>query len=196
MLNRREEEEGDLFGIRALEKGFYGGVAQSRPATPISTQSTLVPPRSVHDPSRPSSDTGYLKNSHAPGSGKDAVDMHLVVPPSPTFPRRNETRSPSPDGSSSSQGNAPQLEMPAIPSSGLSIQTYSNRPTSPRTQVTAPSPVITHPHGSAIFSQRGSVADSEPSPKTSQFSFVEGHSDRGVPTVTISQSDYDRPQGM
>jgi hypothetical protein len=30
-LNMREKDEGDLFGIRAIEAGFYGGVAQSTP---------------------------------------------------------------------------------------------------------------------------------------------------------------------
>lgn len=32
-----EVEEGDLFGIRAIERGFYGGVAQSRGPTPSAT---------------------------------------------------------------------------------------------------------------------------------------------------------------
>ncbi|KAL6705464.1 hypothetical protein ACN47E_006729 [Coniothyrium glycines] len=32
-LNQREKDEGDLFGIRAIEAGFYAGVAQSRPVS-------------------------------------------------------------------------------------------------------------------------------------------------------------------
>ncbi|KAL8641371.1 MAG: hypothetical protein Q9228_001802 [Teloschistes exilis] len=32
-LNKREPDEGDLFGIRAIQSGFFGGVAQSRPAS-------------------------------------------------------------------------------------------------------------------------------------------------------------------
>jgi hypothetical protein len=32
-LNHREKDEGDLFGIRAIEAGFYAGVAQSRPVS-------------------------------------------------------------------------------------------------------------------------------------------------------------------
>jgi hypothetical protein len=43
-LNMREKDEGDLFGIRAIEAGFFGGVAQSRPtsvnATPIPSRPT------------------------------------------------------------------------------------------------------------------------------------------------------------
>jgi hypothetical protein len=32
-LNMRDKDEGDLFGIRAIEAGFYGGVPQSQPAS-------------------------------------------------------------------------------------------------------------------------------------------------------------------
>jgi len=37
-LNVHEKEEGDLFGIRALEAGFYGGVTQSLPASLASSR--------------------------------------------------------------------------------------------------------------------------------------------------------------
>ncbi|KAF1917543.1 hypothetical protein BDU57DRAFT_513850 [Ampelomyces quisqualis] len=43
-LNQREKDEGDLFGIRAIEAGFYAGVAQSRPvsrATSVRGQPTM-----------------------------------------------------------------------------------------------------------------------------------------------------------
>lgn len=43
-LNQMVEDEGGLFGIRALEKGFYGGVAQSRPGTPASIRALVPPP--------------------------------------------------------------------------------------------------------------------------------------------------------
>lgn len=32
-LNQRELDEGDLFGVRAIESGYFGGVAQSRPTS-------------------------------------------------------------------------------------------------------------------------------------------------------------------
>ena len=32
-LNKRELDEGDLFGVRAIESGYFGGVAQSRPTS-------------------------------------------------------------------------------------------------------------------------------------------------------------------
>ncbi|MCJ1466853.1 hypothetical protein MMC07_005474 [Pseudocyphellaria aurata] len=38
-LNARELDEGDLFGVRAIQSGFYGGVAQSRPASAAGSHS-------------------------------------------------------------------------------------------------------------------------------------------------------------
>ncbi|KAG9228831.1 hypothetical protein BJ875DRAFT_355174, partial [Amylocarpus encephaloides] len=44
MLNTRQLDEGDLFGVRALEGGYFGGVAQSRPNSP--TPSYVLSPQS------------------------------------------------------------------------------------------------------------------------------------------------------
>jgi len=50
-INQREKDEGDLFGIRAIEAGFYAGIPQSRPTssagvtlagTPSMSTNTLV----------------------------------------------------------------------------------------------------------------------------------------------------------
>ncbi|KAF2657247.1 hypothetical protein K491DRAFT_703574 [Lophiostoma macrostomum CBS 122681] len=49
-LNQREKDEGDLFGVRAIEAGFYAGIPQSRPTSragsiagsPSMSTSTLV----------------------------------------------------------------------------------------------------------------------------------------------------------
>jgi hypothetical protein len=57
-LNQREKDEGDLFGIRAIEAGFYAGVAQSRPTSragsvighPGMSTSTLVGGASASSP--------------------------------------------------------------------------------------------------------------------------------------------------
>ena len=38
-LNARELDEGDLFGIRAIQSGYFGGVAQSRPVSPVGSHS-------------------------------------------------------------------------------------------------------------------------------------------------------------
>lgn len=49
-LNRREKDEGDLFGIRAIEAGYFAGIPQSRPTSragsivggPTMSSTTLV----------------------------------------------------------------------------------------------------------------------------------------------------------
>ncbi|KAI5811275.1 hypothetical protein DFH27DRAFT_605381 [Peziza echinospora] len=173
-LNRREEEEGDLFGIRALENGFYGGVAQSRPATPISGGSsnlTLVAPRSAHVSRRSSSDTGHLKPGHnntniglaVAAPGRDNVDMHLIVPPSPTHTRfREETRSPSPTGSTNSQASS------SAPS-GFNVKTHSNQPVSPRVQLKSPAPIASNPY-TTPYNTRSPGMESDPSSPRLQLS--------------------------
>ncbi|KAI9696425.1 MAG: hypothetical protein M1836_005703 [Candelina mexicana] len=79
-LNTRELDEGDLFGVRAIESGYFGGVAQSRPtslaASPISSRrnsmaNTLtgkqVAPKIVT--SSPSSSVTNLPTAHSPPRG-------------------------------------------------------------------------------------------------------------------------------
>ncbi|KAF2634613.1 hypothetical protein P280DRAFT_235008 [Massarina eburnea CBS 473.64] len=45
-LNQREKDEGDLFGVRAIEAGFYAGIPQSRPTSragsPSMSSTTLL----------------------------------------------------------------------------------------------------------------------------------------------------------
>jgi hypothetical protein len=108
-LNQREEEEGDLFGIRALERGFTGGVAQSPPTTPsIASRSTISLHRIPYgkEPSR-STKTSTIaldlgagsasKSSENNGITKShAVDMDLKAPDSPTHQRHPELSSSGP----------------------------------------------------------------------------------------------------
>lgn len=55
-LNQREKDEGDLFGIRAIEAGFFGGVSQSRPTSragsyienPAMSSNTLIGSSNSH----------------------------------------------------------------------------------------------------------------------------------------------------
>ncbi|KAF2144153.1 uncharacterized protein K452DRAFT_316889 [Aplosporella prunicola CBS 121167] len=107
-LSEKVKEEGDLFGIRALEAGFYGGIAQSRPGTPLvsaaNTPKLISPATSVLDlsESQPSSSSNSIKNpssssrcltpkmtldpSDAERIGRvnhNTVNMSLTVPPSP-----------------------------------------------------------------------------------------------------------------
>lgn len=126
-LNQREKDEGDLFGIRAIEAGFYAGVAQSRPTSragsvvghPAMSSSTLVgggggvssPLMKGQSESNNNSvlslNLGHpgskLRPSDAELTGKHAaVDMSLQVPPSPGHPRGQSPSFGGPDSGSSS----------------------------------------------------------------------------------------------
>jgi hypothetical protein len=100
------EEEGDLFGIRALEKGFTGGVPQSNPATPtLGSTSTIYSSGRIpygNDRGTLSGNISTLElgaNTAPPGSAgapDHAVDMSLEVPPSPGFPLPSAMALPSP----------------------------------------------------------------------------------------------------
>ncbi|KAF8248089.1 hypothetical protein K440DRAFT_642796 [Wilcoxina mikolae CBS 423.85] len=128
-LNPPEEEEGDLFGSRALERGFTGGVAQSRPVTPsIASGSTI----SLHhipygkDPSWSTKHSTIALDLGANSASKNsennrmtkshAVDMNLKVPDSPTHQIHLESPSSAPGASH------PQSHTAKICSSSLSSQ--------------------------------------------------------------------------
>ncbi|CUS07438.1 unnamed protein product [Tuber aestivum] len=169
-LNQREEDEGDLFGIRALERGFTGGVAQSRPTSPNTaanrSTSTLVP-STVNIPFGQKS-AGSLAGSSrsetnstltievgnpkgvtisngrtSPRPGEIAVDMNLNVPESPRMPRSpDSSRAPSISSAQSSPTLRPVAGV-AIPSSGLGMQFGQDGTVSPRIQAKAPTKVVT-----------------------------------------------------
>ncbi|RPB10423.1 hypothetical protein P167DRAFT_254328 [Morchella conica CCBAS932] len=175
-LNQREEGEGDLFGIRALERGFYGGVAQSRPTTPTPASmsaSTLVQSGNIPfgQGSATSSvitiDVGNPKGPAQLPPSKVAVDMQLNVPDSPKHPRSPESpsfpRSPSP----LSRGSSPQLESD-IPSSGLGLNNYSSSNGGPKIQSNmTPIRKVKEPtRGMTIFSDAGSVVDEDSPPSS------------------------------
>lgn len=72
-LNARQMEEGDLFGIRAIQSGYFGGVAQSRPVSP--TGSTASNP--FQTPASP----GLVPAS--PNSSVNDLPLLQVRQPSP-----------------------------------------------------------------------------------------------------------------
>ncbi|KAF2126291.1 hypothetical protein P153DRAFT_298129 [Dothidotthia symphoricarpi CBS 119687] len=91
-LTQREKDEGDLFGIRAIEAGFYAGVAQSAPPSRAG---------SVMDLSMASSQTltngassPFIKNSMANNSAL-SLQMGSTNRDSDTL-GDNESRRPSP----------------------------------------------------------------------------------------------------
>lgn len=53
-LNARELDEGDLFGVRAIQSGYYGGVAQSRPTSAAGSHSPAGSSSNIFAGSHPS----------------------------------------------------------------------------------------------------------------------------------------------
>ncbi|KAG0129020.1 hypothetical protein HOY82DRAFT_17891 [Tuber indicum] len=201
-LNQREEDEGDLFGIRALERGFTGGVAQSRPTTPNTaanrSTSTLVP-SAVNIPFGQKSAVSFAGSSRSetnstltievgnpkgitisngrtsPRAGDVAVDMNLNIPESPRMPRSpDSTKAPSIYSTQSSPTLKP-ISGVAIPSSGLGMQFGQDGTVSPRMQAKAPTRVVTG-------SSRGMTAPSDSA------SLVDGSD--GTPPLSPSSSSY------
>ena len=78
-LNKREPDEGDLFGIRAIQSGYFGGVAQSRP-------SSIAEERSDRD----STASNTLLGSHNSPDKRVPSPMSSVV----TLPLEARTASP------------------------------------------------------------------------------------------------------
>lgn len=76
-LNARQMEEGDLFGIRAIQSGYFGGVAQSRPVSP--TGSTISNPFQTPASSSPV--------PRSPNSSVKDLPLLQVRQPSPTPPQ-------------------------------------------------------------------------------------------------------------
>ncbi|RPB05184.1 hypothetical protein L873DRAFT_1663679 [Choiromyces venosus 120613-1] len=201
-LNQREEDEGDLFGIRALERGFTGGVAQSRPTTPNTaanrSTSTLVPSAvnipfgqksagSLAGSSRSETNSAStievgnpkgvtMSNGRtSPGGGGVAVDMNMNVPESPRMTRSPDfSKAPSVYSAQSSPTLGPVSGV-AIPSGGLGMQFGQDGTVSPRMHAKAPTKVVT---GSSL----GMTAPSDSA------SIVD-ESDR-TPTLSRSSSKY------
>jgi hypothetical protein len=144
-LNHREKDEGDLFGIRAIEAGFYAGVAQSRPVSragsvvghPATMSSSTLVGGGVNSPlmkgqsanasvlslnlgqndsQRPSHTLSKLRPSEAELNGKHgAVDMSLQVPPSPGLTRGNSPAFGGSDDGSSDGFVTPRSASPRGP---------------------------------------------------------------------------------
>lgn len=135
-LTKHGDEEGDLFGIRALEHGFTAGLPQSRPTTPrlpSASGSTLTVNRIPYGkaPSRsttastaasmqstiaielgntggsPPKSTDNLGSSSK--SLKNEVDMSMTVPASPRVRPVNEKHDSGPSGSATISNHANKL---------------------------------------------------------------------------------------
>lgn len=120
-----------MFGLRALEKGFFGGIAQSRPVSVGS--SALAPPQSAHLCGQPSTELGNQRSiDRTPPTGcavprpgpHGPPDMHPVFPHTPAATvahRPDRSRSPSPTASANSQTSTVNSAMKLYSSSPLSV---------------------------------------------------------------------------
>jgi hypothetical protein len=188
-LNQREKDEGDLFGIRAIEAGFYAGVAQSRPTSragsvvghPAMSSSTLVG-GSVNSPlmkgtsanasvlslnlgpndsRRTSPPNMKLRPSEAELTGKHgAVDMSLQVPPSPGIPRNQASPTFGSDDGSSDGFVTPRSNSPRA--SDLLPQHYN-----PTATIPMPDALQVTYHDGSDSHARSQVASFSTSPITS-----------------------------
>ncbi|MCJ1443305.1 MAG: hypothetical protein MMC23_003803 [Stictis urceolatum] len=76
----KQTEEGDLFGVRALESGFFGGVAQSQPSSRAASPTSAGPSsRSEYRPydSPPSNPLSLISKPGSPLSPKPARSARL-----------------------------------------------------------------------------------------------------------------------
>jgi hypothetical protein len=71
-LNMREKDEGDLFGIRAIEAGFYAGVHQSRPTSRAG--SVINHPSMSSSTSVADTNTAFFKGH---STNKSVLSLHL-----------------------------------------------------------------------------------------------------------------------
>jgi hypothetical protein len=102
-LTGREKDEGDYFGVRALEAGFYAGVAQSRPtsragsvASPFMSTSTLVGGNGAITPKDPmhsvNSSVTTLPVAHTKDRNHNSYrDSETLPSPQSEVPARRKT---------------------------------------------------------------------------------------------------------
>ncbi|KAL7273409.1 hypothetical protein RUND412_003746 [Rhizina undulata] len=188
-LNQREEDEGDLFGIRALERGFYAGVAQSRPTTPslgaTFSTSTLVPsghipygqPTSPFTASGASTPTLEVSGDNSPPKTPSPValpsgrlspqhgriqDVAIDMQLNvPDSPRLPRSEESSRAPSPLSIRSSPRLNPVTIPSPGLNLN-YSESSGFSRQQAKAPMPVTTNAaREETMISESASIVSEE-----------------------------------
>jgi hypothetical protein len=105
-LADRVENEGDLFGLRALERGFTGGVAQAKPSLEnLDGEST--PPLTVEDVLRATKRIPYGKNSANP--------LFSQITGGPNSTTQNGSASGSGGAGSSSSASNPPPSRPLTP---------------------------------------------------------------------------------
>jgi hypothetical protein len=196
-LTKREEDEGDLFGIRALEKGYTGGVAQSRPTTPTITSGSTtllsinqVPYGHGQETARPAIilalDSGAgvsLKKSSNKQYGSNLAGTNLKVPVFNPSQKDTPTVLPSNTSTSStsdSDSHERELSLLLKPTVSTSDSRRRDDFEAPHKQVIPPSLVTCQPMGvrkSTIRSLYGQK--STPSPPSQSY----------LPSIEISKPE-------
>lgn len=141
-LNARELDEGDLFGIRAIQSGYYGGVAQSRPVSaagsvsPDGSQSnTLLGSRSspkLAATTRLSSVSALPLDSRQPSPlARNVVSTaeinHMQPPSNRNSPPRNSRLQPSEAELNGRINHDPTVNMSLdVPPSPISLSRPTN----------------------------------------------------------------------
>lgn len=200
-LTKREEDEGDLFGIRALEKGYTGGVAQSRPTTPTITSGSTtllsinqVPYGHGQETARPAIilalDSGAgvsLKKSSNKQYGSNLAGTNLKVPVFNPSQKDTPTVLPSNTSTSStsdSDSHERELSLLLKPTVSTSDSRRRDDFEAPHKQVIPPSLVTCQPMGvrkSTIRSLYGQK--STPSPPSQSY----------LPSIEISKPENNVP---
>ena len=99
----KELEEGDLFGVRAIESGFFGGIVQSRPGSAASSRSPSLIGQPV-SPATSFSGSPLLRGSPSP-SLSGVPHLPGTPPSAPSFALPSRRGSPGPSISSAPNQN-------------------------------------------------------------------------------------------
>ena len=170
-LNQREKDEGDLFGIRAIEAGFYAGVAQSRPTSragsivghPNMSSSTLV--ANPNSPLlKPHSNGGSMVS--LPLAGKNSNRDSETLPdrrPSPPHMKLRPSEAEL-NGRHNPYDTAVDMSLNVPPSPGFRMQ-----PTTFGGSDTDTDGIVSYHTGENVYkSQTASFSDPSPRPSPGQ----------------------------
>jgi hypothetical protein len=137
-LNQREKDEGDLFGVRAIEAGFYAGIPQSRPTSRAGSFAG-TPSMSSHN---------LLSGYKSPNQEPNSMASSVTDPPLAHTNRRDSA-------TLASGKSTPAIRLAP---SDAEISGRHNHTLSPNMNLTAsPSPVLVKSPRSPTFDDESEV---------------------------------------
>ncbi|KAF2675568.1 hypothetical protein BT63DRAFT_420764 [Microthyrium microscopicum] len=107
--HKRNLDEGDLFGVRAIEAGYYGGIPQSRPASVDSTVANSLTTKSLPSSTFPSPQVSPKRESFQ--ASPTRADFPAPLSPSSPGMARIQAYTPSPHA----VGSAAALRQGQVP---------------------------------------------------------------------------------